>query len=903
MTQLSYFKNAITPKVVKDISFDSFVNTIKTDSNLKEKTKKLRALNNKSEKSSYKKNQLPAITVSGTFDNIRRVNNLKKHSGFIQIDFDNINVSKHKEALYADKYTRVGFISPSGTGIKLVVEIAADKHKESFAALEIYYKKTYSLSIDKSVKDISRLMFLCYDSNIFENKSSSCFIVADKVQNIARTESKKPINTASQNSEYSYNVNNFSFFVEQIQAQGINIADDRDDWLNIGFALAHKFNETGRTYYHSISSMSSKYDVDKTNSKYDECIKNHNGKMKIATVFHLAINAGLKVVNKASYIKPTSNKSKKKEIDLDEISSAPVPQSENIDEDINNYGLYFENNLIYRRKKGGDECISNFCLSLLFKYTNDGNSPTWFIKWINDDQGKTNLLEVSNEKFSSLNHFNEILLSIDCVFHGTSQEFQRLKTKLLKNYYPVRTLETLGFDKKSESYVFSNAILLENGKVYYVNDQGLVNINNNFFYIPHNAKNNKENIAYEEERLFNYKRSSSTGLKDYLNLMFRAYGFTGHTAVFFLINSIMYDIVFKECGFFPYLFLFGEPGTGKTSLVNLILSVFGDGLQGVSVKGSSYKGATRKLSQYSNAITYLKEYDNDISGEFDSVLKTAYDGVGYTIAQKTTDNKNKTFKVTSGIFIDGNSMPTNDEAVFSRIILLNLRSTIFSDEQTKAFETLQKECDGKGYSRILQDIFLLRKEFKANFRSRLNKYTAEIKTEYKDSKLEARPIRHIAFILSAGSILADKKIISENEFLSFADYFIKDTIEKEKIMIELKSTTMFFQAFAEELRQHKHGLKNNEEYKLDKDGCVLNIKFDSLYMCYRDYSKRAGQNSDDKTTMKAKLTNQHYPPFITQKGKSKQKQFSDGARYHQFIIEKTKKHNLYTIEGVELFFD
>ena len=49
----------------------------------------------------------------------------------------------------------------------------------------------------------------------------------------------------------------------------------------------------------------------------------------------------------------------------------------------------------------------------------------------------------------------------------------------------------------------------------------------------------------------------------------------GGIAILFLILSLFWDIVFEKVGFFPFLFLFGAYGTGKTSMTEYLLRVFG----------------------------------------------------------------------------------------------------------------------------------------------------------------------------------------------------------------------------------------------------------------------------------------------------------------------------------------
>lgn len=121
------------------------------------------------------KKRLPAVTISGLFNESRRKENIINHSGLIQIDLDNLeNISLIKNSLIKDDYSFAVFESPSGKGLKVLVKIPPEinLHEKHFLELEKYYLIVFQLIIDKSCKDISRLMFLCSDKNIFINKNS-----------------------------------------------------------------------------------------------------------------------------------------------------------------------------------------------------------------------------------------------------------------------------------------------------------------------------------------------------------------------------------------------------------------------------------------------------------------------------------------------------------------------------------------------------------------------------------------------------------------------------------------------------------------------------------------------------------------------------------------------------------
>lgn len=120
------------------------------------------------------KQQLPAICFSGTF-RLRSDNSIIEPSGYICLDFDGIkkeDVESFKDSICDDDYTYAAFISPSGNGVKVIVQIPKDaqKFKKYFEALKQHYNVDEYW--DESSKNISRVCFESYDPDIFINKNA-----------------------------------------------------------------------------------------------------------------------------------------------------------------------------------------------------------------------------------------------------------------------------------------------------------------------------------------------------------------------------------------------------------------------------------------------------------------------------------------------------------------------------------------------------------------------------------------------------------------------------------------------------------------------------------------------------------------------------------------------------------
>jgi len=128
------------------------------------------------------KQGLPCVTWSGTFKK-RNVKSLLQYSQLICLDIDKLNdegiFNTAWFKLSTDPRTFILFRSPSGNGIKVVfkTDAAPDQHKDYFLSLEKEFHEKYDIEIDPSGKDICRLCFLSFDTNLYFNPAPVIYTV------------------------------------------------------------------------------------------------------------------------------------------------------------------------------------------------------------------------------------------------------------------------------------------------------------------------------------------------------------------------------------------------------------------------------------------------------------------------------------------------------------------------------------------------------------------------------------------------------------------------------------------------------------------------------------------------------------------------------------------------------
>lgn len=116
------------------------------------------------------KAELPGILFSGTFSK-RDNGSLEAYSGLLCADLDTLGekLSLVKESLKNYPFVRAVMVSPSGDGLKVVINVINDpaRHDDSFRAVRKFFKEEAGLDIDEKCKDLARINFLTYDPDLW----------------------------------------------------------------------------------------------------------------------------------------------------------------------------------------------------------------------------------------------------------------------------------------------------------------------------------------------------------------------------------------------------------------------------------------------------------------------------------------------------------------------------------------------------------------------------------------------------------------------------------------------------------------------------------------------------------------------------------------------------------------
>jgi hypothetical protein len=91
------------------------------------------------------------------------------------------------QQLQQDEYVFAYWKSPSGQGLKGLVRISSwdekqldDHHRQAFHQLTDYFKTKYSIDIDQSGSDYSRLCYACWDEGLVLKEMAKVFEVNEE---------------------------------------------------------------------------------------------------------------------------------------------------------------------------------------------------------------------------------------------------------------------------------------------------------------------------------------------------------------------------------------------------------------------------------------------------------------------------------------------------------------------------------------------------------------------------------------------------------------------------------------------------------------------------------------------------------------------------------------------------
>ena len=326
------------------------------------------------------------------------------------------------------------------------------------------------------------------------------------------------------------------------------------------------------------------------------------------------------------------------------------------------------------------------------------------------------VVELKESELCSLSNFQQKVGSLgNYVWLAKIDRLNRVKEYLYSKTDTAERVRKLGWNATEGFFAFGNGIFA-GGSFRAVNELGIVRGDNGkAFYIPATSKiyiHNQE--IFQFERLMVHENRNGVKLYDYVSRLTEVFGENANVAFCYLLATLFRDIIFSRTRHFPILNLFGEKGTGKTTLATSLQSFFLHGVDPPNLGVTSVPAMNDRVSQAVNTLVVLDEYKNDLDIRKIAYLKGLWGGGGQTKKNTGTDGMAAQTIVTTGVVLCGQDKPTQDMALYTRVIFLTFSKTSFSQAEKKHYEDLVALCN-LGLTHLTLEILNHRELFEKNF--------------------------------------------------------------------------------------------------------------------------------------------------------------------------------------------
>lgn len=252
------------------------------------------------------KSMLPVVAFSGVFENGHSKANLVRYNNIVIIDIDHLSeetLSTVAEQLQQDEYVFAYWKSPSGLGVKALVHISGgderqldEHHCQAFRQLTDYFKTKYSIDIDQSGFDYSRLCYACWDEDLVIKQTAKLFAV-DKPTKAVREKSHQPHSISTPQggaSDRQSDIDSVRDIIRYLRSTGRSITHEYENWVRVAYAIAATFSpQFGETFFLLLSQQDAdKFDPEDCRRLLDYCYAHTNGQTSFGTIIYLARKAG-----------------------------------------------------------------------------------------------------------------------------------------------------------------------------------------------------------------------------------------------------------------------------------------------------------------------------------------------------------------------------------------------------------------------------------------------------------------------------------------------------------------------------------------------------------------------------------------------------------------------------------
>lgn len=269
------------------------------------------------------------------------------------------------------------------------------------------------------------------------------------------------------------------------------------------------------------------------------------------------------------------------------------------------------------------------------------------------------------------------------IWSGTDGQLDYLLRRWTEGIKNVQTIDFVGYSLEHQCYVF-NDVAIAGSQVVRVNDE-------DYFQI---GKLAIKSLSKSTRLAINFKADDKP--EEWFRRLYLCYGPRGVIMLAYWLGSLFAEQIRDRFESFPFIELVGEPGSGKTTLMETLWKLLGRaGYEGFDPQKGSSVGFLRSMAQVSNLPVVLIESDRSDEGDgsrgrpkqtfhWDS-LKSLFNGGSLrTTGVKSSGNDTYDPQFRGALVISQNAPVQASPAIMERIIHVWLDKSRQSNEGREA---------------------------------------------------------------------------------------------------------------------------------------------------------------------------------------------------------------------------
>lgn len=330
--------------------------------------------------------------------------------------------------------------------------------------------------------------------------------------------------------------------------------------------------------------------------------------------------------------------------------------------------------------------IANCKISFLYFQRNELTDESWYYAKINfPHKGRSIKNTFTGTQVSGGSEFKKRLISIapGALFTGKSHHLDRIAKHQLFNIKTVETIDYIGYSKEHKAYLFNDKAV-SNGRVVDINEEDYFELGN----VSVKSLSRSPELSIAPAHKYN---------NQWCNKVWQCFGAKGLAAVTFWFGSLFAEQIRKEQDSYPFLELVGEPGAGKSTLIEFMWRLLGrNDWEGFDPSKATPAARARNMSQVSNLPVVMLEGDRDDdlssskSMDWDE-FKTAYNGRA-TRSRGLKNSGNETYEppFRGSIVISQNADVSASEAILQRLVHITFTRDAHNEQGKQAADWLSR---------------------------------------------------------------------------------------------------------------------------------------------------------------------------------------------------------------------